>query len=162
MYHAIRTRIASLGCLLFVASAAMAGSAPAPWTERQGTYVLPAQNGAQFAIVALMNPATHRVAYGFRDLPQRMHCAPASFGRGTVYDVEGTRIAFSKECVGGIVTYLPRNVPAKKAFAAALASTTTLHVRTASFFPLTFDLSTLPVVSDRLEMAAAAKRGRDG
>lgn len=152
-------RVASLGGALFAAASAVsAGSAPSPWTERQGTYLLPAQNGEQLAVVALVNPATHRVAYGFRDLPQRMRCAPASVGRDTVYDVEGTRIAFSKECIRGVFTYIPRNVPAKRAFAAALAGTRTLHVRTASFFPMTFDLTTLPLVREDLELAAASRR----
>lgn len=150
--------------LLLATTAAQAGSStplPAPWSQRHGGFILPAQNGAQLGLVGFVNPATHRVTYGFRDLPQRNNCAPSSLGRGVVFDIEGTRLSFDKECVGGTMTYIPRNVPAKRAFAALLQNRSVLHIRTPSFFPFTFDLSGLPVVQQQLDVAAA-KRRRDG
>jgi len=158
-------RIVVPALLLTTVAQASPAASPSPspsWMERRGSFILPAQDGAQLALVAFVNPATHRVTYGFRDIPQRMNCAPATLGRGQVYDVEGTRISFSKECVRGTLTYIPRNVPAKRAFAALLAERKVLHVRTQSFFPLAFDLSGLPAVQQRLELAAAAPSNRGG
>lgn len=147
--------------LLLGATASHADSLPAGWSERHGTYVLPAQNGAQFALVGFVNPANHQITYGFRELPQRMNCAPAAHARGVTYDVEGTRISFDRECFRGSLTFIPRNVPAKRAFAALLGNRKILHVRTPSFFPLTFDLSGFPAVQRQLEAVAAAGSRHD-
>jgi hypothetical protein len=148
--------------LLTAVQVRAANQPPAPWSERHGSFVLPAENGAQLALVAFVNRATHRVTYGFRALPQRMNCSPATLGRGQLYDIEGQRISFSKECFDGSLTYIPRNVPAKRAFEQLLAGRRVLHVRTPSFFPITFDISGLPVVRQKLEVAAAAGKHRDG
>jgi len=127
-------------------------AAPPPgWTERHGVYVLPANEGGQLALVVYIDRPTQRVTYGFRDLPQRMNCTPASYGRGPTLDIETKRIPFGKECVEGTFTYVPRNLPARKAFIAVLRQATVLHVRTASFFPLTFDLRGLGAVQRELQ-----------
>jgi hypothetical protein len=153
-------RMVPVALLALVAQGAFAADAPLPWAERNGTYLLPEQNGAQLALVAMVYPANHRVLYGFRETPQRANCAPGSVSRGQTLDVEGVRILFSRECVRGVFTLIPVNVPSKRAFASILSRVKTLHLRTASFFPLTYDVSTLPVVSDRLEVLAAERRSR--
>jgi|GEM_PF-2911278 len=136
------------------ASAQPIMTSAAPWTERNGTYLLPEVHGAQLALVAFVYPANHRVLYGFRETPQRANCAAGSIGRGQTFDIEGVRMTFTRECVRGVGTLIPANVPSKRMFASILSRTQVLHLRTASFFPLTYDVSSLPELTGRLQLAA--------
>jgi hypothetical protein len=130
------------------------------WDQGRGVYILPDQHGAQLGLVAYVDRPTHRVAYGFRELPQRSNCASGSIGRGATFDIEGQRLNFRRECVNGTFTYVPRSTPTRRAFEALLASHPVLHMRAPSFFPYEFDLAGLPAVHEALNVALASRGKR--
>ncbi|QWT18867.1 hypothetical protein KPL74_14070 [Bacillus sp. NP157] len=129
------------------------------WDQGRGVYLLPDQHGAQLGLVAYVDRPTHRVSYGFRELPQRSNCAAGSIGRSAVFDIEGQRLAFRRECVNGTFTFVPRSTPTRRAFEGLLATHPTLHMRAPSFFPYAFDLTALPAVHQALDVNLAS-RGR--
>jgi hypothetical protein len=152
----------SAGVALLAAAPMVMAQAPtgspgpaSPWVTRDDVMILPAKDNGQLAIVAYVAPANHQVVFGFRELPQRMNCAPSAVGKGRLYEIEGKRVPFRNECVGGTFTFVPDGMPATKSFNTLLGSTATLHVLTPSKFPYTFDVSSLAAVRSKLEAGAA-------
>jgi hypothetical protein len=137
-----------------------ADTASQGWDQGRGVYLLPDDHGAQFGLVAYVDRPTHRVSYGFRELPQRSDCAAGSIGRSAVFDIEGQRLAFRRECVNGTFTYVPRSTPTRRVFEGLLASHPVLHMRAPSFFPFTFDLAGLPAVHQALNVQVASRARR--
>jgi hypothetical protein len=129
------------------------------WDQSRGVYVLPDEHGAQLGLVAYVDRPTHRVSYGFRELPQRSNCAAGSIGRSATFDIEGQRLNFRRECVNGTFTFVPRSTPTRQVFEALLASHPVLHMRAPSFFPYTYNLAGLPAVHQALNVTIAS-RGR--
>ncbi|KJV36791.1 hypothetical protein VI08_03280 [Luteibacter yeojuensis] len=150
----------ALALCAFTAPTLAADLATQGWDQGRGVYLLPDQHGAQFGLVAYEDRPTHRVSYGFRELPQRANCAAGSIGRSAVFDIEGQRLAFRRECINGTFTFVPRSTPTRRAFEGLLASHTVLHMRAPSFFPYTFDLAGLPAVHQALNVQIARRAAR--
>lgn len=127
------------------------------WDQGRGVYLLPDEHGAQLGLVAYVDRPTHRVSYGFRELPQRSNCAAGSIGRSATFDIEGQRLNFRRECINGTFTFVPRSTPTRRAFESLLASHAVLHMRAPSFFPFTFDLAGLPAVHQALNVQIASR-----
>lgn len=130
------------------------------WDQSRGVYVLPDAHGALLGLVAYVDRPTHRVSYGFRELPQRSNCAAGSIGRSATFDIEGQRLNFRRECINGTFTFVPRSTPTRRVFESLLATHPVLHMRGPSFFQFTYDLAGLPAVHQALNVTLASRTRR--
>jgi hypothetical protein len=130
----------------------------APWVQRDDVMILPANDHAQLAIVAYVAPANHQVVFGLRELPQSASCTPSAIGMGRLYEIQGKRVPFRKECVGGLFTFVPNGMPATKAFNDLLNGTRTLQILSPTKTPFNFDLTALETVRRKLDADAVASR----